>query len=464
MQQLREDAEWKRWVNVTVQEELCARAEALVAEPDVEKAAHELRDLDAAWKQAKEAPKEKAEALWVRFKAARDQVKARGDAFVAKQSEELGDNLKKKEALCERAEAFAESTDWLKTADQLRQLQAEWKAIGPVPRPVSQRVWERFRKPCDRFFTRWQEHRNLRSHEWADNLAKKEALCEKAEQLAESSEWEAASAELKRLQAEWRTIGAVKKSRSDAVWQRFRAACDRFFDRYKNRDEHARTAALAAREAICAELEALLPAEGAVAEPPADLPARLAAAQTAWRQAGGLPQDQMAALEGRFASVRDRLVALFPRSFEGTELDPEASRRRAEKLVARVEALLDELSAGGRAQAQTAQELAERLRDALASNTIGGKAAVEEKWTSAGNEIESAQAAWKRLGPIPGDEGRALAERFERACRRFAEQRPKIERPRADAQRPRADGYRPRPDGSRPRPDGSRRGPRPGRP
>jgi len=256
----------------------------------------------------------------------------------------------------------------------------------------------------------------------------------------------------------------VKKSRSDAVWQRFRAACDRFFDRYKNRDEHARTAALAAREAICAELEALLPAEGTGAEPPADLPARLAAAQTAWRQAGGLPQDQMAALDERFASVRDRLLARFPRSFEGTELDPEASRRKAEKLVARVEALLDELSAGGRPRAQTAQELAERLRDALASNTIGGKAAVEEKWASAGNEVESAQAAWKRLGPIPGDEGRALAERFEHTCRRFAEQRPKIERPRADAQRPRPDGYRPRPDGSRPRPDGSRRGPRPGRP
>ena len=89
------------------------------------------------------------------------------DAFFAKQAEELAGNLKKKEALCERAEALAESTDWLKTAEELRKLQAEWKAIGPVPRAVSQRVWERFRKPCDHFFTRWQEHRNQRSHEWA---------------------------------------------------------------------------------------------------------------------------------------------------------------------------------------------------------------------------------------------------------------------------------------------------------
>ena len=457
VQQLREDVEWKRWANVTVQEELCAKAEALVAEPDLEKAAHELRDLDASWKQAKEAPKEKAEALWLRFKAAHDQVKTRADAFFARQSEELGENLRQKEALCEKAEALAESTDWLKTADQLRQLQGDWKALGPVARPLSQKLWERFRRPCDRFFTRWQEHRNQRSHEWADNLAKKEALCANAEALAESSDWEGAAAELKRLQSEWRTIGAVKKSRSEAVWQRFRAACDRFFDRYKNRDEHARLAAQSSREAICAELEALLPAQDAVGEPPADLPLRLSAAQTAWRQAGGLPHDQMAALDERFARVRDSLVQRFPRSFEGTELDPEASRRKAEKLAARVESLLQELAPSGSApRAQTAEDLAARLRDALASNTIGGRAAVEEKWNAAANEIESAQAAWKRLGPIPGEEGRALAGRFERACHQFAEQRPKSERPRFDAPRPR--------EGHRPRPDGGRRGSRPGRP
>jgi len=449
LQQLREDAEWKRWVNTTVQEELCAKAEALLGEEDLERAANTLRELDAGWKQAKEAPKDQAEALWTRFKAARDQVKSRTDAFFAKQAEELAGNLKKKEALCEKAAGLAESSDWLKTAEELRQLQAEWKEIGPVPRAVSQRVWERFRKPCDHFFTRWQEHRNLRSHEWADNLAKKEALCEKAEALRESTEWEAGSAEIKRLQAEWRTIGAVKKTRSEAIWQRFRAACDHFFDRYKNRDEHARQAAQDAREGICAELEALLPAEGETSEPPADLAARLSAAQTAWRQAGSLPHDQMAALDERFSAVRDRLLQTFPRAFEGSDLDPEASRRKAEKLVVRVEGLLAELAPGGGApRPQTAEELAARLRDALASNTIGGHEAVEAKWHSASVEVESAQAAWKRLGPVPGAEGRDLSARFEQACRRFFEQRPK---PKPERERPRGDGSRP----------GAGRGPRP---
>jgi hypothetical protein len=446
LQQLREDAEWKRWANVTVQEELCVEAEALVAEEDLEKAASALRELDSRWKQAKEAPKETAEALWTRFKAAREQVKAKTDAFFAKQAEELAGNLARKEALCEKAEALAESSDWLKTADELRKLQAEWKEIGPVPRPVSQRVWERFRRPCDRFFSRWQEHRDQRSHEWADNLARKEALCEKAEALRDSTDWDAASAELKRLQAEWRTIGAVKKSRSEAVWQRFRAACDHYFDRYKNRDEHARQAAHQAREGICADLEAFLPPEGGTGEPPDDLVSRLQAAQTAWRQAGSLPHDQMAALDERFARARDGLVSTFPRAFAGTDLDPDVSRRKAEKLVLRVEGLLAELApVGGVARPQTAEELAARLRDALASNTIGGRAAVEEKWHSASVEVESAQAAWKRLGPVPGPEGQDFSARFEQACRRFFELRPKPEKTeRTRADRPGGRGPRPR--------------------
>ena len=132
LQQLREDAEWKRWANVSVQEELAGRAEALVSEPNLERAAATLRELDRRWREAKQAPKETGEALWTRFKAARDAVKAKVDAFLAKQAEEQQENLRQKEALCERAAALAESTDWAKTAEALRALQAEWKAIGPV--------------------------------------------------------------------------------------------------------------------------------------------------------------------------------------------------------------------------------------------------------------------------------------------------------------------------------------------
>jgi hypothetical protein len=466
LQQLREDAEWKRWANVSVQEELAARAEKLVGETNLERAAFVLRELERRWRGAKEAPKDKGEALWTRFKAARDEVKTKVDAFLAQQAEQHAENLRKKQQLCEKAEALAESTDWVKTAEALRALQAEWKATGPVAHAQSQRIWERFRASCDRFFKRFQEHREERGRDWEQNLQKKEALCEKAEALAASTLWEEAAAGIKQLQAEWRTIGPVKKTRADAVWQRFRTACDLFFDRYKNRDAHAREAAREARERLCAELEALAPEAEPAAEAPADLVARVLAAQTAWRQAGGLPQEELAALDERFTRARDRLLERYPAAFQGSELDPEASRRRAEKLVARVEALLAELQPPSASEAQTAFDLAARLRDALASNTIGGREAAEQRWQSAAAEVESAQTAWKRLGPLAGADGRALAQRFEDACRRFLALRPKGERPRADdrrPERPRRDGPRregPRRDG--PRRDGARpeRGPR----
>ncbi len=461
-QQVREDTEWKRWANVAVQEELCTKAEALRALEDIEQVAAQVRDLDARWKQAKEAPKEKGETFWNRFKAARDQAKARCDAYFAKQAEEMAARVKAKETLCAQAEALAESTDWLATTEALKKLQEEWKQGGPVARPLSEVLWRRFRKPCDRFFARRKEHQHEREQDWARNLERKEALAAQAEALRESTEWEATSTELKRLQGEWRTIGAVRKNKSDAVWQRFRKACDQYFERYKDRDNLERQAAIAAREALCAELEALAPeaapADGAPpadvtapVEPHADLAARIQAAMGAWRQAGEVSRERLEALNSRFALARNRLIERWPRSFEGTDLDPEANRQKAERLCARVEEVLASLSPEN--TAVSGQDLAERIKNALASNTIGGQAAVDEKWQAAAAEIESAQSAWQRLGPVPGDAGRALTDRFDAAGRRVQERRPRVETPRpaATSGRDRAAGARERPSGPRDR-------------
>src|SRR5918993_1442273 len=108
---------------------------------------------------------------------------------------------------CDRAEVLAESSSWIQTADQIKQLQAEWKTIGPVSRGREKAIWDRFRAACDRFFTRRHDDLAQRKTVWADNLAKKDALCARVEALAESSEWEPTAAEIRRLQNEWKTIG-----------------------------------------------------------------------------------------------------------------------------------------------------------------------------------------------------------------------------------------------------------------
>src|SRR5919206_326708 len=258
VQELREADEWQRWANLQVQEELCKEMEALKAEENLDAASRKMRELQSRWKQVALAPRAQGEAMWRRFKTAQDEVYGRTSAHLAAQNEERAANLVAKQALCERAEALTDSTDWVRTAAEIQGLQAEWKKIGPVSRGHEKAVWERFRAACDKFFTRRQEDLKHRKEEWATNLAKKEALCEKAEALADSVDWDTAAAQLKRLQAEWKTIGPVRKSKSEAVWQRFRGACDRFFDRYKHRDQLELQEKAQARDTVIRELEAML--------------------------------------------------------------------------------------------------------------------------------------------------------------------------------------------------------------
>jgi hypothetical protein len=429
IKELRDAEEWKRWANVQVQEELCAKMEALVAtaETEPEKAANEMRTLQERWKAVAAAPRSQAEVLWTRFKAAQDQVYEKCKDYFAQQAAERQENLKKKEVLCARAEALADSTDWVRTAEAIKQLQAEWKTIGAVTRGHEKSVWERFRASCDKFFTRRQEDLKERKHEWSENLAKKEALITEAEQLAQSTEWDKAASRIKQLQAEWKKIGPVRKNKSEAIWQRFRAACDTFFERFKTRDQVVVAGKLADRETAIAELEALLPAPDATdAAQPEDLYARVQAARARYLQGPERPRHALAPLSDRLNRVMLDLVGRWPNAFRGTELDPEATRRKMEKLVGKIEALLPPDSKEPAANLSPAEMLARQWREALAANTMGAAAArqaEDARHRAVEQEVRSAQSAWQRLGPLDPDVRKPLQDRFDRACRRFFEQK-----------------------------------------
>ncbi len=458
---LREMDEWKRFANAAVQEELIAKAEALrtkysleastevmpdgstaikeVKPEDIEKAARELHEIQERWKQVAEAPRAQAQALWHRYRQAADPIQTKARVFFAQRAEERTANLRLKMVLIERAEALAESTDWIKTADELKKLQAEWQLVGAVPRQDTKVTWKRFRDACDRFFTRRNADLTERKETWAANLAKKDALCARAEELAATREWDRAAGEIRRLQAEWKTIGPVRRTKSEAIWQRFRTACDTFFDRYKRRDEIELEAKQADREGLVVELEALAaPAQEVVptvglealagdadtppAAPhppdvPSDLLERVRSLRTRWNQTSSLVRQGADPLSARFIDALARLMTGHPSAFKGTELDVEASRQKMEKLCARVEGFLTDAAPAPAGS----QALAEMLREALASNTIGGKAGEEAKWRAMADEVRQAQSSWSRLGPVPGEAGSQLTERFHKACNRFFE-------------------------------------------
>ena len=387
-----------------------------------------MRELQARWKQVALAPRAQGEAMWRRFKTAQDEVYARTSAFFAAQNEERAGNLVRKQALCDRAEALAGSTDWVKTASEIQALQAEWKTIGPVARGHEKAIWERFRRACDQFFTRRQEDLKHRKEEWAGNLARKEALCIAAEELAESTEWDESAAKLKQLQAEWKKIGPVRKSKSEAIWQRFRAACDRFFDRFKHRDQ----VELAGESGGSRDGDSRAGGAGSAGVGRATGGARRPCTTRSIRRArSGSRRPSCLAPFSRISPrditrrSRDSSPS-WPGAFAGTDLDPEATRKRMEKLLAKVEELAS-AQPSRPANLSPTELLAQQLRERLAANTMAGGARAAEtedaRWRAVEQEVRSAQAQWMRLGPVPPQVAGPLNERFQRACRRFFDQR-----------------------------------------
>ncbi len=412
LQELREADEWQRWANVPLREELVKKAEALLAAEDDKKLAEHLHELQVQWKNLGPVPHKKGQELWEKFKATCDLVYARVKVDRAHAAEERGENLDRKRELAERAEALKESTDWDATAEEIKRLQAAWKAIGPVPRKQGEEMWQRFRGACDHFFARRKPHLDERLGELSANLADKEAMIARAEALAESADWDAAANELKRLQREWRDIGPVPRRESQPLYDRFRAACDKFFARLddsRNSERRAREQALAE---LAAGLEAT--AEAARSAAPAEevVPRVLELRTKVLGLDDGSPQQRAQLRTAMAALLRDAVTA-YPDAFKGTEVDPVQSRKRKEKLLAKAEELIPPPPAPK--GPLTAEQIAAQLKAALSDRALGGVLS-KHSGRPPTELIAELRESWARLGPVPGAEGESLEQRFESAC------------------------------------------------
>ncbi len=427
VRELREMDEWRKFANAQRQEQLISMAEAIVVSlkadeeagkaSDLPATAKALRELHAEWQPVAEAPRQNAQRLWDRFRTATDFMRSRCEPFFAKRREERESSRTKRIAIVEEAESMVQSTDWAASATRLQTLQTEWQSLGHPSSDSERELGQRFRAACNTFFVRRREDLTDRKKVWTDNLARKEALCERAEVLADSTEWDSASTELKKLQAEWKTVGPVRKNKSDAIWARFRAAADRFFERYHHRHELALAGKLADREALVVELETL--AGSPIESTPADAAEVIQRLRTTWNRAVPVPVAGMKALADRWQEAFAVLIATRPQLFAGTELDPNAIVQRMQKLVARVEGLISESRNAPDPKLSATELLAARLRNALASNAMGGRGHEDSKQRGATDSAKEALTSWQRLPPVHTPEAEALASRFRDACRKL---------------------------------------------
>ena len=221
--------------NLELKTALCETVEKLGNEPDVISAFHQLQKLHQQWREIGPVAKELREDLWARFKAASTVINKRHQEHFEKLKAKEQENLDAKTVICEQIEAIDFSAlksfkDWEEKNKEVIGLQEKWKTIGFAPKKYNVKIFERFRAACDEFFKRKAEFFKSIKESMAGNLEKKKALCEKAEALKESTDWKATADILSKLQKEWKTIGPVPKKYSDAVWKRFIAACDYFFE------------------------------------------------------------------------------------------------------------------------------------------------------------------------------------------------------------------------------------------
>jgi len=221
--------------NLEMKTKLCESAKKLAEENDVISAFHQLQKLHAEYREIGPVSKELREEIWQRFKAASTVINKRHQQHFEGIRAREEENLEKKTALCEKAEAIntAEkkvSADWERLTKEIIELQAEWKTIGFAPQKMNVKIFERFRAACDTFFAQKAEFFKTLKDTFKENAEKKRALIEKAKALQDSTEWKSTSDKLINLQKEWKQIGMVPKKLGDQLWEEFLGACNKFFE------------------------------------------------------------------------------------------------------------------------------------------------------------------------------------------------------------------------------------------
>ena len=278
--------------NLEQKELIINEAAALNNEEDIITAFKRLQDLHSKWREIGPVSKELREEIWQRFKDASADVSKRYQAFFEERKAREVENERAKTELCERIEAIDilsidSFNTWEEKTKEILAAQEEWKKLGFASRKLNTVLFNRFRATCDKFFAAKAAYYKEVKDRMAENLVLKTALADEAEQLKDSTEWKKTTDRLVEMQRQWKTIGAVPKKHSDAVWKRFQQACDFFFEQKKaatsdvRQREHAN---LQAKRDLIAELDKITDET-----PKSEAISIIANLQSRWKEIGHVP-------------------------------------------------------------------------------------------------------------------------------------------------------------------------------
>lgn len=362
------DLDFKK--NLEAKEKFCEYAEKLAENPNVVEAFRELQKLHEQWKEYGPVAKEFRDSIWDRFKAATTLINKKYQAHFEGLKEQQAENLVKKTALCEKVEEIADrevahSNDWNTFSKEIEEIQKEWKTIGFASKKDNQKIYDRFRAACDKFYERKRVFYTEYKDGMNENLARKVALCEAVEALKSSTEWKKTTEQIIGLQKQWKEIGAVPRKKSEAVWKRFRAACDEFFaERDKNaRPENDFYGNLRAKKHLIEEIKAYVPAGDATDNK------ALEAFRSRWQEIGFVPFKEK---ENIAAAYKEAIAEKFPNAKRAARQGGAKPRSEKDRLIAKYNVLEQEIvtyenNIGFFAMSKNSESLIKQMEDKIAA-------------------------------------------------------------------------------------------------
>jgi len=376
---------------------LCDDMEGLAAQGKQDSRAIDrlLSQAAKAFEQIGKVPAEGRDAIADRYRVARGKLVTKAGELREAEDWQRWTNVPKAEALIETAKQMVEAPATPDLGNRLRALQALWKEVGPMPQRHSKELWDLFKATCDQVYDKVRGVRAVEQEKFVEVAKVKEALIAEAEGLADSTDWAATADKLKGLQQQWKQSGHLPRKQGDELWKRFRAACDRFFERRKPELEarHAEEAAnLAAKQQLIVRAKAVTsaaPAEGGWGKSIAEIKDL----QRQWKDIGFVPRRDADAVYKAFRAACD---ALFHKRDEARDAEANAYRAEIDVLMAEIDGVI----AGG--DDVVARAIAARARSREIGALVADADAMVQHVIAAhpeavrGTELDPAQLRAKR--------------------------------------------------------------------
>lgn len=363
--------------NFVARQALLAEMKDLLATEDIKQAEARLKEIKETWRKLVDLPAE-AEDLQPQY-AEISRLFAEKLAVVRKEETwQRWQNKNLKEQLAVEAEALDEMTDLRQLFKRIKELQENWRTIGPAPAKEENPLWRRFQQATDRNFTRCRAYFQELEEEAERNLQEKIRLRDLAVAQQESTEWQKNADFIKDLQSQWKAVGRGPKDKEDEIYQSFRAACDHFFERRKAHHaalDLARQANFELKEALCVQAEALAD------QPEPTHKLKFQELQTAWKAIGQASREQEEAIWQRFRGACNRYYDWLD------SLRPENLLQKEALCVA-----------------------VEELTAAITPDT---------NFIQAAKKVVALQRQWKEIGPVPKEQQDAIWQRFKGLCDAF---------------------------------------------